>query len=139
MRGTMAQTPSTPLPEPSDAWFKDMGAIVATLQGNPWRAPLMAAWTLENAIQDTDLASELEWRWENEQRWSVWRQCLRQRLQDLREHINYCAPDRIPQLKNSRLWRMAHLPDSVKGFSERRTYSKDQCLADLQNLTNLVK
>jgi hypothetical protein len=127
----MAQTPTRELLKPSDLWFKDMALIVATLQDNPWRKPLLVAWTPEGAIPVVE-----EWQQKNDQRWSVWRHCLRRHLQDLREYFNDCAPDRIPQLENSRLWRMAHLLDSYAGLIERQNYSKEECLADLQSMTD---
>jgi hypothetical protein len=144
MRRTTAQPATEELLKSSDDWFKKMAVSVATLKGNPWRSPLMAAWTPESAIQDSELVAKFEaaemeqWQQENQQRWRIWRGDLRQHLENLRAYLNDRCPDRKPHLEKSRLWRMAHLPDTNKGFVERRNYSRDECLVDIQSVIDLV-
>jgi hypothetical protein len=136
----MAQTTSRELLKArAGLWLKNAAIIEAELRANPWWKPLLAAFTAENASVDAERAGNLEWRKENENRWHVWRHLLRQLLDDCRGYVNDRAPEQLMRLENIRLFRIAALPDSEKGFVERLEYSKDLCLADLQRTIDLVK
>jgi hypothetical protein len=137
----MAKKPSRKLVDRATrkSLLEEIGNLERVLCDNPWWRPLFAAQTIENTCVDAARTATFEWQKENQDRWMVWRHFVRLRLDECRRFVNDTDFEQIPRFDNNQLWRMAHLPDSIEGFLERKSYLKQHCVADLQSIAGIVR